>query len=74
MTPSSVALAPAALSFVNRSLKGMTSLFQTSFKTQVHVHTDSEIPDSLDFSPFPSVIFHLYFWIPFFFMGLTLLE
>lgn len=65
-------LAPAVLRFSNKSLKRMTSLFQGNFKIsiQVHVHTDSEILDSLGFPPVPSVPFHFCFSIPFFFFML----
>lgn len=51
----------------------MTGLFQSNFKIQVHVHTDSDT-DSLGFLPSPSVPFHLCFEISFFFMLLTLPE
>ena len=68
MTQSNI-LAPAVLRFSNKSLRRMTSLFQGNFKIsiQVHVHTDSEILDSLGFPPIPSVPFHLMFLDSFFF-------
>ena len=72
-------IAPSALSSSNRSLKRITSLSQGNFKIQVHVYTDSEIPNSLGFPSPASVPVHLtflnfFFLSFFFFMLLTLLE
>ena len=62
-------IAPSAFSSSNRFLKRMTSLFQDNFKIQVHVYTDSEIPNSLGFLSPASVPFHLCFWISFYFLS-----